>query len=127
MKRLGILLLPLAGCVTMLNVQDVIGLPPPANVQSRRAGQSLTISWQAGEEARVPDFSGYLLYVSSRSLAGTPLAELPTPIVIGRGFTAHTFTIGDSLPLFVQVRSRAGRNRLSLPSLPELVIKPATP
>ncbi len=127
MKRFGILLLPLAGCVTMLHVQDVIELPPPAKVQSRRAGQSLTISWQAGEEARVPDFSGYLLYVSSRSMAGTPLAELPTPIVIGRGFTAHTFLIGDSLPLFVQVRSRAGRNRLSLPSLPELVIKPATP
>jgi len=127
MKRSGILLLPLAGCVTMLHVQDVIELPPPAKVQSRRAGQSLTISWQAGEEARVPDFSGYLLYVSSRSMAGTPLAELPTPIVIGRGFTAHTIVIGDSLPLFVQVRSRAGRNRLSLPSLPELVIKPVIP
>lgn len=127
MKRLGILLLPLAGCVTMLHVQDVIGLPPPANVQSRRAGHSLTISWQAGEEARMQDFSGYLLYVSSRSMAGMPLAELPTPFAIGRGLTSHTLLIGDSLTLFVQVRSRAGRNRLSLPSLPELVIKPATP
>ncbi|MDZ7266956.1 MAG: hypothetical protein ONB48_05710 [candidate division KSB1 bacterium] len=126
-KRFVLLLLPLAGCVAVMQVEDVITLPPPQKVRSQSAGQKLTIFWQAGPEAHVPGFNGYLLYVSPRSMAGLTLADLPAPIAINRGLTSHTLTVGDSLTLFIQVRSRVGRNRISLPSLPELVIKPATP
>lgn len=123
MKRAAGLALLLAGCATVTQVRDVLELPPPQQVQSRRESNTATIFWPAGAESRQADFDGYLLYVSPRSLATAPLQDMPAPIVIAKGVTEHTIVIGDSLPLFIHVRSRAGRNKISLPSLPELIIK----
>lgn len=123
MKRAAGLALLFAGCVTVTHVRDVLDLPPPQQVQSRREGNTATIFWQAGAESRQGDFAGYLLYVAPRSLATEPLQQMPAPIAIAKGLTEHTIVLGDSLPLFIHVRSRAGRNKISLPSLPELIIK----
>lgn len=123
MKRAAGLALLLAGCVTVTQVRDVLDLPPPQQVQSRRQDNTVTISWQAGAETRQLDFAGYLLYVSPRSLTTVPLSAMPAPIGIAKDVTEHTIVLGDSLPLFIHVRSRAGRNKISLPSMPELIIK----
>lgn len=113
-------------CAPALQVKDVIDLPPPAGIGSRQAGDRVTVFWENGAEQQAEDFSGYLLYFSTRSLTSVPFSELPKPVELPPQTNEFTLIIQEQRPLFVHLRSCAGGNRISLPSLPELIIKPAS-
>jgi len=113
-------------CGASWQVYSVIKLPPPEEVKARVHDERITVEWRAGAESEVEEFSGYYLYMAHRSLSTVPLEEMPQPIAVPPGVTEYSFAMTDSLPLFIHVRSRIGRRKLSLPSLPELVGEPET-
>jgi hypothetical protein len=108
-----------------LRVRDVIDLPPPQEVQAFRHHDDITVKWQKPGALERDDLAGYFLYFAPRSLAALPLAQLPRPLEIGPQLTQFTFTAADSSPLFIHMRTRAGRKHVSLPSLPEVIVLPA--
>ncbi|MCI0697661.1 hypothetical protein L0337_37390 [candidate division KSB1 bacterium] len=112
----------LAGCAASYQVIDVIDLPPPRQVQAERRGDQITIRWQAGSERRHAQFSGYKLFVATQSLATTPVQELPPPFWLPDTATTFTFAVKDTAKLFIHIRSYAGKQKLSLPSLPEVIV-----
>jgi len=118
------LVFALIGCSSALQVRDVIDLPPPRHVRAVQAGAEIKVSWESGVETESRDFRGYLLYVSPRSLMTVPLAAMPEPIEVQPGVTEYTITVFNSAPVFIHVRSRAGRREVSVPSLPELIVRP---
>lgn len=119
MCKLGVLLL---GCGASYQVIDVIELPPPLQVEAERRGDQITIRWQAGAERRHVQFSGYKLFVATRSLATTPVPELPPPFWLPDTATTFSFAVKDTAKLFIHIRSYAGKQKLSLPSLPEVIV-----
>jgi hypothetical protein len=112
----------LAGCATSYQVIDVIDLPPPRQVEAVRRGDQITIRWQAGSERRHAQFSGYKLFAATRSLATTPVQNLPPPFWLPDTATTFSFAVKDTARLFIHIRSCAGKQKLSLPSLPEVVV-----
>ncbi|MDZ7289634.1 MAG: hypothetical protein ONB44_10625 [candidate division KSB1 bacterium] len=112
----------LIGCATSYRVFDVIELPPPQQVQAERHDDQVTIRWQAGVERRHPKFSGYRLFMATRSLASTPVWKLPSPIILPDTINWFSFTSADTSTLFLHIRSCAGKQKLSLPSLPEVMV-----
>jgi hypothetical protein len=114
----------LMGCVQTLRVRDVIDLPPPQEVQAVREQDYVTVKWREPGALQKEDFAGYLLYFAPRSLAATPLAQLPRPLEIAPQLTQFTFALADSSPVFIHMRTRAGRKDVSLPSLPEIMLPP---
>lgn len=115
----------LAGCATAYFVLDIIDLPPPQNVRAARYGEQITINWQPGRERRRALFSGYKLFFARHSLATTPVHELPPPILLSATDTTFTLVMVDTAKLFLHIRSYLDRQRISLPSLPEVIV-PAT-
>ena len=109
-------------CSSAIRISSVIDLPPPTNVRHKYGDELIKISWNAGPEQDVLNFKGYLLYFSNRSLATVPFSQLPAPVEISARTTEFNLAVSDSLPVFVHVRSRAGHRKISLPSLPELII-----
>lgn len=101
---------------------DVIDLPPPRQVQAARHGDQVVISWQAGAERRHAQFSGYKLFVATRSLATTPVQELPPPFWLRDTTSTFSFAAADTARLFIHIRSCAGKSKFSLPSLPEVIV-----
>jgi hypothetical protein len=112
----------LAGCAASYQVIDVIDLPPPRQVQAERHGDQITIRWQAGPERQQAQFSGYKLFITTRSLATTPVQELPSPFWLPGTATTFSFAAKDTASLFIHIRSCAGKNKFSLPSLPEVIV-----
>jgi hypothetical protein len=110
------------GCSAGYQVRDVIDLPPPRRVQAERLGGKVTVRWQAGLERRAMNFSGYLLFMATRSLITTPVHELPPPLVLPDTSTAYSFPSAETDALFIHLRSRAGNRAVSLPSLPEVIV-----
>ena len=121
--RISFAALLLTSCATAIQVQDVIDLPPPAEVRGERIGERITIKWKTGIEVRAVDFAGYFLYFAPYSLAVTPLDEMPSPVAVPPGATEYSMAVSDSLPRFIHLRSRAGKRKLSLPSVPELAVR----
>ena len=113
-------------CAPALQVKDVIDLPPPAGIGSRQEGDRVTVFWEKGAEQQAENFNGYLLYFSTHSLTSVPFAELPKPVELPPNTSEFILVLQEQRPLFVHLRTRAGGNRISLPSLPELIIKPAS-
>ncbi len=111
-----------AGCAASYQVLDVIDLPPPRQVQVERHGDQITIRWQAGAEHKQMHFSGYKLFIATRSLATTPVRELPAPIMLPDTATMFFYSSTDTARLFIHLRSCAGKRKISLPSLPEVVV-----
>ena len=112
------------GCAASWQVRDVLELPPPADLRAERKGRQITISWRAYPSDEVLDFSGYLLYFASRSQARTPFDQMPPPVEIPPEATQFTLEVADSLPVFIHMRSRAGGKKISLPTVPELIMPP---
>jgi hypothetical protein len=110
------------GCAASYQVIDVIDLPPPRQVEAERGGDQITIRWRAGSERRHAQFSGYKLFVATRSLATTPVQELPPPFWLPGTATAFSFAVTDTVRLFIHIRSCAGKSKFSLPSLPEIIV-----
>jgi hypothetical protein len=119
-----ILFILLTGCAARYQVLDVIDLSPPRQVQAERHGGQITVRWRAGAERQAKEFSGYLLYVARYSLVTTPAQELPSPVVLPDTSTTYFFLSTDSAKLFIHLRSRAGARKISLPSLPEVIVLP---
>ncbi len=116
------MMLILTGCVSTLQVRDLIDLPPPQNVRAMRQHHDITVTWQAPAAGKQLAFSGYLLYFAPRSLATTPLAQLPSPLELAPQLSQFTFAVADSSAIFIHLRTRAGRKHVSLPSLPEVIV-----
>ena len=114
------------GCVQAIHVSDVIDLPPPQEVQAVRQQDFITVKWQKPGGLERDDLAGYFLYFAPRSLAAVPMAQLPRPLEIAPQLTQFTFTVADSSPLFIHMRTRAGRKHVSLPSLPEVIVPPVS-
>jgi len=83
----------------------------------------VTITWEA-ISGKPKDFSDYLLYYATRSLANAPLAAMPNAVELPALATEYNFAFSDSLPVFIHLRSRAGRAQVSLPSAPEVALPP---
>jgi len=122
----GFLLLALAGCVQTLQVRDVIDLPPPEAVRATRTQGYITVTWRIPAAAEKLAGSGYNIYVAARSLATVPLEQLPQPFIVAAQYLQFTFAFADSAPAFIQMRTRAGRRQLSLPSVPEVIVPAAS-
>jgi len=112
----------LAGCAASYQVLDVIDLPPPQNVRAERRGEQIIVRWQPGRERRRGQFAGYKLFIARHSLATTPVQELPPPIALPATDTILAFAAMDTAKLFLHIRSYMDRQRLSLPSLPEVIV-----
>lgn len=112
----------LAGCAASYQVLDVIDLPPPREVRAERHGDNVTIRWQPGAERKRREFSGYKIFVAAKSLATTAVQELPAPVTLPDSATTLSFAAKDTAQLFIHVRSCAGKTKLSLPSLPEVIV-----
>lgn len=123
-KCAAAIMLVLLGCATTIQVRDVLELPPPQNVRGVRENGRVTVTWEASA-VKPKEFSGYLLYYSERSLAYVPFATMPSAVELPALATEYSFTFSDSLPVFIQLRSRSGRDHVSLPSLPEVALPPA--
>ncbi len=106
-------------------VLPVTELAPPGDVAFRMVRDSVEISWQASKHETLPVFAGYNIYISTSSLTFAASGELPPPIVLPKGDHSYRLArtrIGQTT--FVHVRSRSRNGELSLPSLPELCVKP---
>jgi hypothetical protein len=110
------------GCTASLQVIDVLDLPPPTQVRAARRNGQVTVRWRPGAEQKHPQFTGYKLFVAKRSLAATPVAELPPALSLPDTATAFSFAAPDTATLFIHLRSCAGKHKLSLPSLPEVAL-----
>src|SRR5574341_2177270 len=119
----GNMLYVFIGCASSLQVSDVLDLPPPRQVRAERRDDQVTVRWRPGAERRHPRFSGYKLFVAARSLAATPFSELPPPFWLPDTATTFSFTAADTAALFIHLRSCAGKRKLSLPSLPEVMVR----
>jgi hypothetical protein len=117
----GSMLYMLIGCSASLQVADVLDLPPPRQVRAERRDDQVTVRWRPGAEQKHAQFSGYKLFVATRSLAATPVHELPPPFSLPDTATTFSFAAADTATLFIHLRSCAGKQKLSLPSLPEVV------
>lgn len=111
-----------AGCAASYFVLDIIDLPPPQNVRAVRYGGQIIINWQPGRERRRPLFTGYKLFFARHSLAATPVRELPPPILLSAAESTFTLATNDTTKLFLHLRSYLDRQRISLPSLPEVIV-----
>jgi len=106
-------------------VLPVTELAPPGDVEFTMARDSVEIRWQASRHEALPDFAGYNIYISTSSLTFAASGELPRPIVLPKG--DHSYRLAKTRldqTTFIHVRSRSRNGALSLPSLPELCIKP---
>lgn len=110
-----------SACVQTVRVRDLIDLPPPSQVQAVRRQDHITVAWQAPAAGRLKS-NGYLLYYAPRSLTATAFASLPPPVELAPQLSQFTFASTDSSPVFIHMRTRAGRQNVSLPSLPEVVV-----
>lgn len=123
--RLGYIILfciLFAGCATSYFVLDIIDLPPPQNVRAIRHDGKIIIYWQPGRERRRPLFRGYKLFFARYSLAATPVDELPPPLLLSAAESTFTLASNDTAKLFLHLRSYLDRQRISLPSLPEVIV-----
>jgi hypothetical protein len=102
----------------------VIELPPPRQVQAERRDNQIKIRWRAGREQQMPQFSGYQLFIAKRSLVNMPVRNLPSAIALPDTATSFSFASTDTVKLFIHLRSRAGKYKISLPSLPEVMVPP---
>ncbi len=108
---------------TIQRVEDVIDLAPPRHVTYTIDGDELLLKWQASTDESKPDFQGYNIYISTKSLVFGFLSDLPEPLQLDKNI--HQFKIDKeqaASPCFVHIRSRNTKGHLSHPSLPELVI-----
>lgn len=112
----------LTGCTTSYFVLDIIDLPPPQNVRAERRGEQIVINWQPGRERRRATLAGYKLFTARHSLATTPVHELPPPILLSATDTTFILAPADSAKLFLHIRSYLDRHKISLPSLPEVIV-----
>jgi hypothetical protein len=112
----------LIGCASSYQVIDFIDLPPPQGVRAERRGDQIIIHWLPGRERRQPQFSGYKLFVATHSLATTPVQELPPALALFKADTAFSFATVDTTTLFLHIRSCLGKQKISLPSLPEVMV-----
>lgn len=113
----------LVGCATSAYfILDVIDLPPPQNVQAVRHGEQIIVSWQAGRERGRAAFAGYKLFFAQHSLATTAVHELPPPILLNATDTSFALAAVDTAKLFLHMRSYLDQQRISLPSLPEVIV-----
>ena len=111
-----------AGCAASYFVLDIIDLPPPQNVRAVRYDGKIVINWQPGRERRRPLFAGYKLFFARHSLAATPVPELPPPLLLSAAESTFTLATNDTTKLFLHLRSYLDRQRISLPSLPEVIV-----
>ncbi len=125
-RRHVALLLFLAACAgTAPRVLDVTELAPPQQVRFERTGEGVVIRWKPSPHHDRAAFAGYNVYVSQRSLIFAEIAKLPEPVRVGKDSTQVLLRdLSKSATYFVHVRSRTREGDLSLPSLPELVIRP---
>lgn len=108
---------------TIPRVQDVIDMAPPRQVTYILEGHELLLKWQASTDESKPDFQGYNIYISAKSLVFGFLSDLPEPLQLDKN--VHQFKIDKeevASPCFIHIRSRNTKGHLSYPSLPELVI-----
>ncbi len=109
------------------NIKDVTELAPPQNVSISPENEQITIIWDTSIHEDKPEFAGYNLYYSRKSLMFAPIKNLPPPVVLGKN--QHSYTLDNLDPTvkhFVHVRSRDLDGNLSFPSLPEVIIPPAS-
>jgi hypothetical protein len=116
----------LIGCASSYQVIGVIDLPPPQQVQAERRSDQIIVRWRPGLERRQPHFSGYKLFMAPHSLATTPAQELPPPIALPDNATTFSLAAGDATRLFLHIRSCVGKRKVSLPSLPEVIVPEKT-
>ncbi|MFQ5652933.1 MAG: hypothetical protein ACE5IY_23645, partial [bacterium] len=107
---------------TLPKVKKVTELSPPFQVSTTIAGDSLIVRWQPSPHEPRPDFAGYNLYVSGKSLVFAAVAELPVPALVGKERHQLVLPTPEGSPIFVHMRSRTKNGEISLPSLPELTI-----
>lgn len=106
-------------------IEDATELAPPRKVTLQSVDDHVEIFWQASPDENDPDFAGYNIYYAPRSLILTRIRDLPLPIKVAKDQHAYIFTNLDRhKTYFVNVRSRSRKGKLSLPSLPELIIAP---
>lgn len=118
----GLLSLVVACAGSGPRVRDVTELAPPVNVRLAD-GLSLPykIIWQASPDEGRPDFAGYNVYISAKSLILAPVKNLPQPVLAGK-IHEYSTDVGKGAT-FVHVRSRNAKGDISLPSLPEIEIR----
>lgn len=80
---------------------------------------SCQISWKASTQENEKEFAGYKVYISNTSLLFASPSQLPTPITVGKDKKVVSFE-KPVKTVFIHVRSYSTKNKLSLPSLPEI-------
>lgn len=109
---------------TVPQVADVIDLAPPQHVTVEKLDDSIRLTWRPSIHESAPTFQGYDIYIGEKSLVLAPLRTLPQPVQVAKG--THALILDAShLPAeaFIHLRSRDVKGHLSLPSLPEIVLK----
>jgi len=118
-------LLFLAGCAAQTRVLDITELAPPRQVSASFSDGRVVVRWQPSLDEQRPQFAGYNVYVSTSSLLITALAvddRLPQPLEVGKVHQAILADLEPGARYFIQVRSRLRSGRISIASLPEVVV-----
>jgi hypothetical protein len=104
-------------------VRDVTELAPPENVRLVIEPDRTMLVWDASYHEISPEFAGYNLYISDKSLILAPWQQLPVPVALDK--QVYQYPLDDLEPekqYFIHLRCRNQKGEISLPTLPEVVV-----
>ncbi len=116
-------------CASRPQLLDYISLPPPQEVSARLTAEGLVVSWELPPPYLLARIEQFNVYVSPKSLLYTPIEALPQPACVADRKQTRCLIkdVDVARDLFIHVRSQNSKGDLSLPSLPEIHLRPAQP